>query len=142
MPITYVEKEIFLESRKENDVQRNAMVGIFLRLLEYHDYVFFLTTNRVENFDHVFHIGISISIKYYDLDTDTRKQMYENLLVLSNIKNINTQELLSNYGLNGRKIHNIIRLEKVWLKMKKQLLAISIFVKFYLQHKYYNFDHD
>jgi hypothetical protein len=39
-----------LEKRTENDVKRNAMVGIFLRLLEYHQGVLFLTTNRVKCF--------------------------------------------------------------------------------------------
>lgn len=32
-----------LEKRSENDIVRNAMVGIFLRLLEYHQGVLFLT---------------------------------------------------------------------------------------------------
>src|SRR5690348_1764601 len=37
----------------KNDILRNAMVGIFLRLLEYHQGVLFLTTNRVECLDEV-----------------------------------------------------------------------------------------
>jgi hypothetical protein len=34
--------DIFLERRTEQDIKRNAMVGIFLRLLEYHQGVLFL----------------------------------------------------------------------------------------------------
>ncbi|RIB27063.1 P-loop containing nucleoside triphosphate hydrolase protein [Gigaspora rosea] len=45
------EVDIFLEQRSKNDVNRNALVGIFLRLLEYHQGILFLTTNRVESFD-------------------------------------------------------------------------------------------
>jgi hypothetical protein len=30
------EADIFLEARNDNDIVRNAMVGVFLRLLEYH----------------------------------------------------------------------------------------------------------
>ncbi|CAG8802560.1 1524_t:CDS:2, partial [Gigaspora margarita] len=33
------------EQRSKNDVNRNALVGIFLRLLEYHQGILFLTTN-------------------------------------------------------------------------------------------------
>eukprot|EP01121_Diplochlamys_sp_Union-15-3_P020757 TRINITY_DN8186_c0_g2_i2.p1 TRINITY_DN8186_c0_g2~~TRINITY_DN8186_c0_g2_i2.p1 ORF type:complete len:521 (-),score=80.21 TRINITY_DN8186_c0_g2_i2:281-1801(-) len=40
------EADIFLERRTEHDIVRNAMVGIFLRLLEYHQGILFLTTNR------------------------------------------------------------------------------------------------
>ncbi|RIB03903.1 hypothetical protein C2G38_1989191, partial [Gigaspora rosea] len=37
--------DIFLEQRSKNDVNRNALVGIFLRLLKYHQGILFLTTN-------------------------------------------------------------------------------------------------
>lgn len=40
------EADIFLERRTLQDVTRNALVGIFLRLLEYHTGVLFLTSNR------------------------------------------------------------------------------------------------
>ncbi len=30
------EADVFLEQRRDSDIQRNAMVGVFLRLLEYH----------------------------------------------------------------------------------------------------------
>jgi len=40
--------DIFLEKRTDNDMVRYAMVGIFLRLLEHHQGVMFLTTNRVD----------------------------------------------------------------------------------------------
>jgi len=36
------EADIFLEKRTEEDIKRNALVGIFLRLLEYHQGVLFL----------------------------------------------------------------------------------------------------
>ena len=35
-PVLIDEADIFLERRSDNDIVRNAMVGIFLRLLEYH----------------------------------------------------------------------------------------------------------
>lgn len=36
------EADIFLEKRGDEDIKRNALVGIFLRLLEYHQGVLFL----------------------------------------------------------------------------------------------------
>lgn len=42
------EADVFLEKRTIQDIHRNALVSIFLRLLEYFQGIIFLTTNRVE----------------------------------------------------------------------------------------------
>lgn len=42
------EADVFLEKREVHDIHRNALVSIFLRLLEYFQGILFLTTNRVE----------------------------------------------------------------------------------------------
>jgi len=48
------EADVFLEKRSTSDVLRNAMVCVMLRLLEYHQGILFLTTNRVTEFDPAF----------------------------------------------------------------------------------------
>ena len=48
------ECDIFMEKRKDMDIHRNAMVGVFLRLLEYYPGILFLTTNRAANIDEAF----------------------------------------------------------------------------------------
>jgi len=103
------EADIFLERRTESDIARNAMVGIFLRLLEYHQGVLFLTTNRVKNFDSAFHSRISIALKYHDLDKNARVQIWNNLLDAANVRGLNAAHF-GNYELNGRQIKNSIRL--------------------------------
>jgi AAA+ superfamily predicted ATPase len=40
------EADVFLEERSLHDLERNALVSIFLRLLEYYSGILFLTTNR------------------------------------------------------------------------------------------------
>ncbi|KAI1637533.1 hypothetical protein F4809DRAFT_661034 [Biscogniauxia mediterranea] len=45
------EADVFLERRSLRDMQRNAMVTVFLRVLEYYRGIFFLTTNRVSTFE-------------------------------------------------------------------------------------------
>lgn len=47
------EADVFLEKRSFADMNRNALVSIFLRMLEYFRGILFLTTNRVETFDDV-----------------------------------------------------------------------------------------
>lgn len=40
------ESEVFLEERSETDLQRNALVSVFLRAMEYYDGILILTSNR------------------------------------------------------------------------------------------------
>jgi len=103
------EADIFLEKRSENDITRNAMVGIFLRLLEYHQGVLFLTTNRVKCFDKAFHSRISIALKYDDLTFEARVNVWKNLLAVAGIHGLDHEEL-GKHDLNGRQIRTMIRL--------------------------------
>lgn len=41
------EADVFLAQRTNQDIERNALVSVFLRVLEYYEGVLFLTTNRV-----------------------------------------------------------------------------------------------
>lgn len=61
------EADVFLEKRTPHDVNRNALVSIFLRLLEYYRGVLFLTTNRIEEFDDAFHSRIHIALRFASL---------------------------------------------------------------------------
>jgi len=103
------EADIFLEKRTENDINRNAMVGIFLRLLEYHQGVLFLTTNRVKCFDEAFHSRISVALKYNDLTDQSREVIWTNLLESAKITGFDVKEL-AKHKLNGRQIRTAIRL--------------------------------
>src|SRR5277367_4398824 len=55
------EAEVFLEARSLHDLHRNAMVAVFLRLLEYHQRFMFLTTNQISHLDDAFKSRISRS---------------------------------------------------------------------------------
>eukprot|EP00118_Oscarella_pearsei_P009145 m.50967 g.50967 ORF g.50967 m.50967 type:complete len:743 (+) comp34107_c0_seq2:85-2313(+) len=105
------EADIFLERRSENDLTRNALVGIFLRLLEYHQGVMFLTTNRVRSFDEAFHSRISVALHYEALDYTARKQVWNNLLEAADVSTSSLNLLeLAHCDLNGRQIKTTIRL--------------------------------
>lgn len=45
------EADVFLQQRTPSDLQRNALVAIFLRQLEYYQGILILTTNMVEGCD-------------------------------------------------------------------------------------------
>lgn len=76
------EADVFLERRSVHDLHRNALVSIFLRLLEYFQGILFLTTNRVETFDEAFQSRIHIALRYNDLDQKAKKQIWKTFLNL------------------------------------------------------------
>merc|ERR1711998_355354 len=105
------ECDIFLQARNTEDVTRNAMVGIFLRLLEYHTGVLFLTTNRVDVFDSAVYSRISVALEYKPLSTENRKAVWLSLLCAAQVKpdQINVGAL-AEIPANGRQIKNAVRL--------------------------------
>jgi hypothetical protein len=58
------EADVFLSQRSKQDMKRNALVSVFLRVLEYYNGLLFLTTNRVGTIDEAFKSRIHISLYY------------------------------------------------------------------------------
>lgn len=112
------EVDIFLEKRDSNNILRNSIVGIFLKLLEYHNGIIFLTTNKLNSLDNAVYSRIHLVITYEELDEKSREKIWCNLLKLNDISIveddllfINVKEL-AKYKLNGRQIRNTINLVK------------------------------
>ncbi|MCK5020931.1 MAG: AAA family ATPase [Candidatus Peribacteraceae bacterium] len=105
------EADIFMEERNESDVHRNAMVGIFLRLLEYHQGVLFLTTNRAKNIDKAMRSRISIPLFYEDHGENSRTMIWDNLIEAAGLdSSLIDVEHLASKDLNGRQIKSTIRM--------------------------------
>ncbi|KAI0906742.1 hypothetical protein F4823DRAFT_58803 [Ustulina deusta] len=62
------EADIFLSRRELGDLKRNALVSVFLRVLEYYSGILFLTTNRVGTLDEAFKSRIHVSLYYPPLN--------------------------------------------------------------------------
>jgi SpoVK/Ycf46/Vps4 family AAA+-type ATPase len=104
------EVDIFLEKR-DLDVHRNALVGVFLRLLEYYNGILFMTTNRVEQIDPAFYSRISLAISYPELSKEARNSIWKGQMELYSIElSKEDMEILSTYNLNGRQIKNCVRI--------------------------------
>lgn len=111
------EADIFLEARDEHNIVRNAMVGVFLRLLEYHQGVLFLTTNRVKNLDQAFYSRVSMGLNFPKGTAEKRASIWKNLLTSAQITGIDAAAL-SVFEINGRQIKNTIRLAQTLARAK------------------------
>lgn len=114
------ECDVFLEARSTSDLDRNRIVSIFLRTLEYYEGILFLTTNRVKNMDEAFHSRIHISLEYPSLDETARKAVWLGFLHRSTHSggdgSGHQHELteadvrkLAKLEINGRVIKNVLK---------------------------------
>ncbi|KAF7114925.1 hypothetical protein CNMCM5793_000695 [Aspergillus hiratsukae] len=106
------EADVFMETRNSTDLERNELVSIFLRMLEYYEGILFLTTNRAENIDPAFESRIHVSITYPDLDLTSRRHIWQQFLTRTAGTEVfsNEQlETLAGVSLNGRQIKNVLK---------------------------------
>ncbi|KAJ5771684.1 P-loop containing nucleoside triphosphate hydrolase protein [Penicillium odoratum] len=71
------EADVFLAKRSPQDFVRNGLVSVFLRVLEYYAGIFFLTTNRIGDFDEAFSSRIHISLHYPQLKLPTTEEILQ-----------------------------------------------------------------
>ncbi|KAK4610520.1 hypothetical protein CLAFUW4_14220 [Fulvia fulva] len=119
------EADLFLERRSLHDMERNSLVSIFLRVLEYYEGILFLTSNRVNTFDDAFKSRIHVPLKYNDLTVDSRKQIWKNFLgkMESGVHvDEDGYDSLAQAEINGRQIKNVIRTAKSLAQFQKQKL--------------------
>ncbi|KAJ6035827.1 P-loop containing nucleoside triphosphate hydrolase protein [Penicillium herquei] len=77
------EADVFLSRRASDDIQRNAIVSVFLRTLEYYSGILFLTTNRVGKIDRAFKSRIHLTLFYPKLRLESSLRIWENNLEAS-----------------------------------------------------------
>jgi len=69
------EADVYIK-RREDDMTMNAVVGVFLRVLEYFNGLLFLTTNRVDDIDEAIVSRCIALIKYYPPDRLARRRIW------------------------------------------------------------------
>jgi AAA+ superfamily predicted ATPase len=104
-----------MEQRSSNDIKRNAMVTIFLRMLERFDGILFLTTNRGDNLDIAIKSRLSIILDYKPFTKEERQLVWKNIINHQS-KTIQFElseddlEQLSTKPLNGREIKHLVKM--------------------------------
>ena len=62
--------------RRDDDITMNAVVGVFLRVLEYFNGLLFLTTNRIDDIDEAIVSRCIALIKFYPPDATARRKIW------------------------------------------------------------------
>ncbi|KAM7185678.1 Fidgetin-like protein 1 [Naviculisporaceae sp. PSN 640] len=141
------EADVFLEQRSLSDLDRNSLVSVFLRTLEYYDGVLILTSNRVSTFDDAFKSRIQLALHYPALDAPGRRKIWSNFLNMleQTIKapassvtwntgksawqeQVDLEDIkshmdeLASYELNGRQIRNALTTARQLAVFEKTVL--------------------
>jgi SpoVK/Ycf46/Vps4 family AAA+-type ATPase len=74
------EADVFLMKRDWRDMNRNALVSVFLRVLEYYSGILFLTTNRIGVIDEAFKSRVHICLRYPTISIESTRSIWENQL--------------------------------------------------------------
>lgn len=105
------EADVFIRARGESLIQ-NAIVGIFLRQLEYYPGVLFMTTNRSTDIDDAI-MNRAAAVFEFNEPTDSEKvQIWSlhNEVMNANISKSDLREAQSIKVSNGRALKNLIAL--------------------------------
>lgn len=109
------EADVYVHERG-NDLQQNAIVGVFLRVLEYQSSVLFLTTNRPDDVDDAIASRCIARLDYQIPTDEEQAQIWRVLLEGCGAKmNEATIRMVveANPGLSGRDIKNLLKLARV-----------------------------
>jgi SpoVK/Ycf46/Vps4 family AAA+-type ATPase len=107
------EADVFMVKRGNIDNHRNGLVATFLRMLEYHEGILFLTSNRLEDFDEAFESRLHLRLRYPPLDIDKKERIWRTALTrVPETQNWTAEDfrrLATKFDINGRQITNLVR---------------------------------
>ncbi|KAF1995976.1 P-loop containing nucleoside triphosphate hydrolase protein [Amniculicola lignicola CBS 123094] len=114
--LLFDEADVFLESRgtDKGDLNRNSLVTVFLRILEYYDGILILTTNRIKSFDIAVQSRVHLAIRYKELSTDQLRELFlkfikqhrEEILDVRGVEDWIKEEF--DEDIDGRQIRNVV----------------------------------
>ncbi|KAK8110761.1 uncharacterized protein PG998_007218 [Apiospora kogelbergensis] len=127
------EADVFLEAREDSkNPDRNSLVAIFLKELEYFSGIVFLTTNRVESFDKAMKSRIHLSLGYHPPEPEVRRRLWtlclqrvpagESDITLNKVGHDESLELLVASALNGREISNAVNTARTIARFEERRL--------------------
>ncbi|KAL5371289.1 hypothetical protein DPSP01_014371 [Paraphaeosphaeria sporulosa] len=127
------EADIFLEQRRDDVAgasQRNALVAVFLRYLEYFSGIVFLTTNRIDVFDEAMKSRIHLALGYNPPEIEMRRTLWTKFLEAATGDELEPEveeaiDVFIRTELNGREISNVINTAQTLARFEGQSLHLK-----------------
>ncbi|KJX97221.1 hypothetical protein TI39_contig523g00006 [Zymoseptoria brevis] len=127
------EADVFLEERSLDNLERNALVTVFLRALGYYNGILILTSNRVGCFDSAFRSRVQLALPYHPLNLEQRLKIWHNFIERLELvkEDMRLDEIkthinkLAAFQMNGRQIRNVINSARQLARFRKTPLALD-----------------
>lgn len=106
------EADVYIRKRGE-DIVQNAIVGVFLRLIEYYRGVLFMTSNRGEEIDDAIISRATAWVRYELPEPEQLKRIFQVLgeQYKAKFKDGDLNRLVNNFqGISGRTARNLLKL--------------------------------
>ncbi|KAF2833877.1 P-loop containing nucleoside triphosphate hydrolase protein [Ophiobolus disseminans] len=120
------EADVFMAERSLNDLARNELVSVLLRVLEYFEGILFLTTNRAETIDPAFKSRIHFTLAYPNLSTEAKCDLWKVFIARGPTQQLpqwvddDFLEQVAEHDMNGRQIKNAVRVAYALAHDKKR----------------------
>ena len=125
------EADVYLQERSVDSIQRNEVVSIFLRRLEYYKGTMFLTTNLFDSIDRAVESRIHVHLQFPELPWSARAKVWDNFLkrVPEDLCKLEPNEIekLGRWHLNGRDIKNALKMTAAWCREKNKPMDFQAF---------------
>jgi hypothetical protein len=115
------EADVYVHERGD-DLTQNAIVGVFLRILEYQDTVLFLTTNRPNDVDDAIASRCVARLDYQAPDAAQQRRIWRVLADSAKIElsDVHVRTIVANSeGATGRDVKNLLKLADLMAKEQK-----------------------
>ena len=114
--LLFDEADVLLEARAiEDNLVRNAIVSVFLKILEYYEGILFLTTNRIRTFDIAVQSRVNLGVHFSDMSERQQKRLLTMFLDMIDDRQIKNKGKILEWvredfrdRFNGREIRNML----------------------------------
>lgn len=123
------EADVYIK-RRDNNIAMNAVVGVFLRVLEYFNGLLFLTTNRVDDIDEAIVSRCIALIKYYPPDGSARLRIWRVMIEQFDLRVDDSliAELVDTFPqATGRDIKGLAKLAAKYCRHKQVEPSLAVF---------------
>jgi hypothetical protein len=131
------EADVYVSPRG-NDLHQNAIVGVFLRTLEYYKGVLFMTTNRADLVDDAIASRCIARLTYQTPTSDAQARIWRILAGTSgaNLSDANIKRIVAAYPhLSGRDVKNLLKLALLIGEARKEKEVTLSTIKFVKRFK-------
>jgi hypothetical protein len=125
------EADVYIKRRDDN-IAANAVVGVFLRVLEYFNGLLFLTTNRVDDIDEAIISRCIAMIKYHPPNADDRRMIWQVMtsqFALDLDANLIEELVMLFPTATGRDIKGLTKLVSKFCQHKQVSPTLDVFMR-------------